>query len=71
MEMLSKPWISMRTGLIVLAIVSIGMSILTAYQAIPVKGVWEGILWGLFFGGAIWLIFLGYLLFNRLVRGRR
>jgi hypothetical protein len=71
MELLSKPWISMRTGIIVLAVVSIGMTILTAYQAIPVRGVLEGILWGLFFGGATWLVFLGYLLFNRFVRGKR
>ncbi len=71
MELLSKPWISMRSGTIVLAVVSLGMSILAASQAIPAKGVVEGVLWGLFFGGSVWLVFLAALLFNRFVRGKR
>jgi len=71
MELLSKPWISMRSGIIILAVVSLGMSILTASAAIPAKGVLEGIIWGLFFGGSVWLVFLAALLFNRFVRGKR
>jgi hypothetical protein len=65
---LNKPWIPMRTGLIIITITSIAMAVLTAYQAIPVKGTLEGILYGLLFGGLIWIIFLGMILFNRWIR---
>jgi hypothetical protein len=58
----------MRTGLIVIAITSIAMTVLTAWQAIPAKGVFQGILWGLFYGGLIWAIFVGFYLFNRFIR---
>ncbi len=61
-------WISMRTGIIVISIVSLGMAVLTAWQAVPIKGWLEGILWGLLFGGSIWVIFLGFLLYGRLFR---
>lgn len=66
-ELKSGPWISMRTGLRVIAMTSIAMAILTAYQAIPQKGWLEGILWGLLFGGLIWVVFLGFYFFNRLL----
>jgi hypothetical protein len=62
------PWISMRTGLIVIAITSIAMAVLTAWQAIPVMGFFQGILWGLFYGGMIWVIFFGFYLLNRFIR---
>ncbi len=58
----------MRTGLILITIVSIGMAVLTAFQSVPAKGWLEGILWGLFFGGSIWIIFLVFLLYGRLFR---
>jgi len=64
----SGPWIGMRTGLIIMAIVSLGMAVLTAIQAIPQKGTLQGILWGLFFGGLIWVIFFGFYFFNRWLR---
>ncbi len=63
-----KPWIAMKTGVIIISITSVAMAILTAWQAIPVKGVLPGILYGLFFGGLIWVIFLGLIFFNRLIR---
>jgi hypothetical protein len=31
-------------------------------------GIWEGILWGLLFGGSLWVIFLIAILFHRLMR---
>ncbi len=64
---LNKPWIPMRSGIIVIAITSIAMAALTAWEAIPVKGVTEGILYGIFFGGLIWIIFLGFILFRRII----
>jgi hypothetical protein len=65
---ISQAWISMRTGMIVMGVVSLGMAALTAYNAIPSVGIWEGILWGLLFGGSLWVIFLIAILFHRLMR---
>jgi hypothetical protein len=60
-----EPWLSMKTGLIIIGIVSVGMAILTAIQVIPSQGVLQGILKGILFGGLIWAIFWGYYLFRR------
>jgi hypothetical protein len=65
---LTKPWISMRSGLILIAIASVAMAVLTAWQVVPTKGLWEGILWGLLFGGLIWVIFFGNLLITKFFR---
>ena len=64
----AQPWISMRGGMQVVALASLGMAILTAWQVVPVKGWLEGILWGLFFGVLIWAIFFGMYWFNRWTR---
>jgi len=64
----AQPWISMKTGRRIIWVVSIAMAILTAWQVIPQKGIAEGILWGLIFGGLIWLIFEGNTLLNRFLR---
>jgi len=61
-------WLPMRTGIIVITILSVAMAVLTAWQAVPAIGWLEGILWGLIFGGSIWIIFLGFLLYGRLFR---
>lgn len=55
----------MRKGVIIIAIASIFMAVLTAWQVIPIKGTLEGILWGLLFGGMIWVIFFSLKLFFR------
>ncbi len=65
---LNKPWLSMRRGLIIMAFTSIAMAVLTASQVIPSRGWLEGILWGLLFGGFIWVIFYGNILINKLLR---
>lgn len=64
----AQPWISMRSGIRTIAITSLGMAILTAWQVIPQKGWLEGTLWGLLFGALIWVIFFGMYGFNRLIR---
>ena len=66
-----QPWISMKSGVKVIWVASIVMAVLTAWQVIPQRGIWEGILWGLVFGALIWLIFWGYYLFNRFMRRLR
>jgi polyferredoxin len=63
---LNAPWISMRYGIIIITITSIAMAVLTAWEVIPTKGVTQGLLYGILFGGLIWLIFLGFILFRRL-----
>ena len=65
---LSQPWISMRSGLKIIAVTSVAMAVLTAWQVIPAKGWLEGILWGLLFGALIWAIFFGNILINRFLR---
>ena len=64
----TKSWISMRKGIGIITITSIGMAVLTAWEVIPQKGWLEGILWGLLFGAFIWVIFFGMIAFNRLLR---
>lgn len=65
---LSDPWISMRSGLIVMGVISIGLAIWTAYQASADRPLTESILWGVVFGGSLWLVFFGFILFNRFIR---
>jgi phosphoglycerol transferase MdoB-like AlkP superfamily enzyme len=67
----NKPWLSMSSGLLVISLVSLGLAILTAWQAIPIKGWFQGILWGVIFGGSIWVIFIGALFLNRLMRRKQ
>ena len=70
-EPVNKPWLSMSSGLLVISLVSLGLAILTAWQAIPIKGWFQGILWGVIFGGSIWVIFIGALFLNRLMRRKQ
>ena len=58
----------MRRGLIIIAVTSVVMAVLTAWQVIPARGWLEGILWGLLFGAFIWAIFFGNILINRFLR---
>jgi hypothetical protein len=67
----TKPWIQMRTGAIVIAITSVFLAALTAWQAYPRVGAMEAILWGLFYGGLIWVIFIGNVLIGRFLRRKR
>jgi hypothetical protein len=69
---LNAPWISMRTGIIVIAIVSAVMAVLTGYQAQQSgRTLLDSILLGLLFGGLIWAIFFGNLLVNRFLRRKK
>lgn len=69
-EPASNAWISFRHGVIIIAILSVAMAVLTTYQALMVKPVGEALLLGLGFGASIWLIFFGFILLNRLL-GRK
>jgi len=65
---INKPWVSMRGGMIIMAIVSVALAVLIASQVIPSNGWLEGILWGLLFGGMIWVIFFGNLWITKKLR---
>jgi hypothetical protein len=65
---INQPWVSMRGGMIIMAITSIALAVLVASQAIPSTGWLEGIFWGLLFGGMIWAIFFGNLWITRKLR---
>ncbi len=67
-QLRTEPWISMRSGVIIIAITSIGMAVLTALQAVPAMGWMEGLLWSVFFGALIWIIFFGMIFVNRFFR---
>ncbi len=58
----------MRSGIITIAITSVILAVLIAWQVIPSRGWLEGILWGLLFGALIWAVFFGNLLINRFLR---
>jgi hypothetical protein len=67
-KLTAQPWISMGSGIKIIAFTSVAMAVLTAWQVIPSKGWLEGILWGLLFGALIWGIFFGNILLNRFFR---
>jgi putative membrane protein (TIGR04086 family) len=64
----NEPWIPMRNGVIIITITSIVMAGLTTIQVAPSRGWIEGLLWGLLFGGLIWVIFFGLIFVNRFLR---
>lgn len=66
----NQPWISMRSALIVMGVVSAGLAIWVAWNAIPSQGTLMGILWGLIFGAANWAVFFIAFMFFRWSRGR-
>ena len=60
----------MRTGLIVIAIVSLALTILTVWQTYGPLTFAESLRYGLVRGGSIWVIFIVAYLLNRWLRGR-
>lgn len=66
----NEPWLSQSTGLRTMAVVSLMLAAFMTWQLQESEGLGRAILWGLGFGAAIWLVFLGSLAFNRWLRGR-
>jgi len=64
----SDPWIQKKTGLIIVAVVTVALVAFLAYTFIPALGLVEGILWALGFGASIWIVFGGFYAFNKFVR---
>lgn len=67
----NSAWISMRTGLTIVTVMSVGMMALTGYYTIRALGWGEGLLWTVGFGVAIWLVFFGFLYFNLYIRKKK
>ena len=63
-----KPWIQKAKGLQVIGLASLFLGVLVAYQIIRGSGNWgQGILWGLIFGGSVFLVYFGMNAFHKLM----
>ncbi len=67
----NDPWLSQRTGRIIMIVGSLALAIFMTYQLAPALGLGEALLWGLGFGVAIWGVFFLSYAFNRWVRRRK
>ncbi|HAD07722.1 MAG TPA: hypothetical protein DCE76_11255 [Anaerolineaceae bacterium] len=70
-DLTPQPWIPFKTGLIVVGVVSVLLAIWTVITSNPELDLLERILWGVVFGGSIWVVFLFFLVINRLLRRRK
>jgi hypothetical protein len=68
---LNEPWLSKRTGLIIMAVLSLGIAAFMAWNLAPSEGIFRAVLWGLGFAAAIWGIFGLSFAFNTWMRRRR
>lgn len=67
-QAMSEPWIQQRSGLMMMALLSLAFAAFMIWQLYPTEGVWRSIMWGLGSAVVLWLIFLLGLGFNKLVR---
>lgn len=66
----NDPWIEKRTGITLIALVSVALALFVIWQLYPVMGL-ESILWGIGFSAGIWGVFGLTYLFNTRMRGKR
>ncbi|MCB9135008.1 MAG: hypothetical protein H6636_06255 [Anaerolineales bacterium] len=66
----NEGWLPTRTGLVAVAVVSIFLAVMVTFQATKVSGFGESLLYGLGFGGSIWLIFGLVFFVNKILRKR-
>lgn len=67
----SDPWLSRRTGMTAMAVISLGLAAFMVWQLLPSQGIVQALLWGVGFGVALWGVFYLSLAFNNWIRGRR
>jgi hypothetical protein len=67
---INDPWLSKRSALLFLIVISLALGIYIVWQLYPVLGL-EAFLWGLGLAGSIWVVFGFYYVFNTWVRGRK
>ncbi len=63
-----RPWIKLRTGLMVIGLLSLTFGGLLVYQTWAAEG-WRALLWGLGGAAAVWVAFGVSLLINIITRG--
>ncbi len=63
-----KGWITTKTGLRILILVSVLLAAFETWQISSFKPLLESILWGLGFGASIWIAAAIYYVFTRLIR---
>lgn len=68
---LSKSWLSMRTGIIIMVIVSIAFAGFVAWNYVKSAGLFKAIMIGLMFAGILWAIFIGNFYLNRFLRRKK
>jgi hypothetical protein len=62
----TKPWLSWKSGIKFMIVVSAGLALWVGWQVASTEGLGAGILWGLGFGGSLWLVFFGMNFFHQL-----
>jgi hypothetical protein len=63
-------WLPTRGGLMAVGVASVLLTIWITFQATKVSSLGESLLWGLGFGGSIWLIFGLVFFVNKFLRNR-
>jgi hypothetical protein len=65
-----EPWIKGRTGLLIIAVLSVATGIFTGVNVFKMLGLGQAVLWGIGSAVGLWVLFGGLYLFNRMFRGR-
>jgi hypothetical protein len=65
---LNSPWIQLRSGMLAVTAVSISLALWVGWNLIPSEGYLNAALWGLGFGGSVWLIFFGAMYLTKFFR---
>ncbi len=65
---MNQPWIQMRSGLKIMAVASLFITVFIAWQLVPSEGFLKGVGWGIVFGLSMWLIFFAGVWFNHWLR---
>ncbi len=67
-----KPWIEKTSGMQIIGFAGLILAVLVASQIIRGSGDWgQGILWGVIFGGSVFLVYFGMNAFHRFMnRGK-
>ena len=63
-------WLPSRTGLIILAVVSLALAVWVTVQGMKVGDFGQSVLYGLGFGASIWVVFGLVFFVNKVLRGR-
>ena len=68
---LREPWIQKRSAMIAIAVVSVALMVLVAWNIIKGSGDWgQGLLWGFVFGASVWLFYYGMNWFHSLFKSK-